>query len=80
MISSEQDDVFGILEFVAEQELDCFDWVVASIHEITDKDVPVLRQISSHFEQFENIEELAVNVTAYGDRGLCLVYVWLFKK
>ena len=79
MISSEQDDLLGVFDFVAEQQLYGFDGVVASINEISDKDVAVGRQLSSYFEQFQDIEELTMDISTYGYWGLGFMYVALLE-
>ncbi len=39
MVSSEESDSVGVLDFEAQEVLKSFDWVVAAINKVTDEDV-----------------------------------------
>ena len=75
MISSEESDSFRIFNFKAEEKLESFHWVVTSINKIPNENVASLIDLttldkvkSTCSEEFEQIVELTVNITAYCDR------------
>lgn len=80
MVSSQQNDVFWVFELITEEKLNCFNWVVTSINKIANEDISRLRKLTSNFEEFQNIKELAMNVSAYGNRRTGFLDIWLFKQ
>ena len=68
MVSSENGQPFFEPDFDAEQQTDSFNRVVASIDIIPQKEVVGVRNSTSYFEQFHQIVELSVDVTANIDR------------
>lgn len=50
VVPPQENDVLGVLNLVAEEQLDGLDRVVAPVHKITDEYVPAARQLSPHLE------------------------------
>ena len=42
MVTSKEGDVFWIFDLITEQQFDSLDWIIPSINEITNEDVPSL--------------------------------------
>jgi hypothetical protein len=80
VVTPQEEDVFGVFQFVAEEKFNSFNRVVASVHEIPDKDVPGAWQLSSYFEQLQHVEKLTVNVPADSNWGLRFVDVALLEQ
>ena len=55
-----------ILQLQAQQELEGLNRIEASVHEITHEDVSGVWDLTTPVEQFEQVVELAVNVSANG--------------
>lgn len=75
VVTPQQQYLFGVFDLIAEEQLDSLDRVVPPIHEVTNKDVSVLRQLPSYLEQLKHVEELSVDIPADGDGCLRFLYV-----
>ena len=80
VVAPEQDDVLGVLDLVAEEQLDGLDGVVAPVDEIPDEYVLVGGQLAPHLEELKHVEELPVDVPADCYGGLGLVNVALLEE
>lgn len=69
VVPSEKGYMRRVLDFIAKKQLDCLDWVVASIDEVAYKDIVAAGQLASYFEQLQKVVELAVDVPANGHWG-----------
>lgn len=69
MVATENEEVFGVLDFVCEEQADGFQRLLASIDVITKEEVVCLWRESTILEQTQQIIVLAVNVTADLDRS-----------
>lgn len=67
VVSSEESDVGWVLELQAEQKLERFDGVEASIDEVTHENVASVWNLSSLVEELQKVMELAVDISANGD-------------
>jgi hypothetical protein len=80
VVASQQYYVLGILHLVTEEQFNRFHRVVTPVHEITYENIPSGRQLPSHFEKLQHIEKLSMNITAYCDWRLGLLYITLLKE
>jgi hypothetical protein len=80
MVTSEQNDIFGVFYFIAKQKLDGLNWIIPSVYEISNKDVSCSRQLTSYFEQFKDIKKLTMYISTNSDRCLCFLDIAFFKK
>lgn len=80
VVAPQQEDLFGVFDLVAEEQLDGLHRVVAPVYEVPDEDVSVLRKLTSHLEQLEYVEELAVDVAADGHRRLRFLHIRLLEE
>lgn len=64
VVSSEEGDLAWVFHLEAEEVLHCFDGVVTSIDEVSDKDILAIWEFSSYLEEFKEVEELPMDVTA----------------
>ena len=62
MVSPEEEEVFGEPEFVAEEEHDALDGVLAAVDIITNEEVVAVSRIAAIFEDLKQVTVLAVNV------------------
>jgi hypothetical protein len=63
MVSSEQEEVFRILDFIGEEQTNCFQGLLSSINVISQEQIVAFRWESSIFKEPEHVEILAVGVT-----------------
>jgi len=80
VVASEKYDVFGVFQFVAKQELDGLNRVIASVDKIPNKNVARARQFPSDFEKLQDIKELAMDIPADGDGCLRFLDVALLEE
>lgn len=64
MVSSDQGNVSWVLNFQGKQQLESLDRVVASINEISDKNVRLVWNFSALDKYFSQVVELAVDISA----------------
>ena len=76
-----------MLHFETEKQLEGFDGVISSIHEIANEDIASLVDFPTYFrsrstcpEQFEKIIELPMNVSADGDGCGDWLHIRLFQE
>lgn len=62
MVSPEKEEVFGESEFVAEEQHDALDGVLAAVDIITNEEVVAVSRITAVFEDLKQVTVLAVNV------------------
>jgi len=65
MVPSQQGNVSRILQFEAKEELESLHRVVTSINEVSHKDVASVRDVSTHFEELQEVLELPMDVPTY---------------
>ena len=71
MISSKQEEVSRVLNFVRHQQANCFNTLFASINVVSNKEkLLVIIGTTSNIEESEKVKILAVNITKYFDWGL----------
>ena len=80
VVASEQGDVRGVLELQAEKELEGLNRVESSVHEVSHEDVASVRDFTALIEEFEEIMELTMDVSADGDWSLDWLDVALFDE
>lgn len=64
MVASEDGESFFVSNLEAEEEADSFEGVVASIHVISQEEIVSIGDIPSDSEEFHEVVELPVDVTA----------------
>ena len=69
MVSSEDSDSAWVPNLKGDQKGDSLDWVVASINVISHEEIVIVWQLSSDLEEFLQIIELSMDVSANGDWG-----------
>lgn len=69
MVASKQRNMPRILNFQAYKQLECFNWIVASINVVTHENVPGFGYGATLPKQFEQIVELAMYISANSDGG-----------
>lgn len=62
MVSPEEEEVFRESEFVAEEEHDALDGVLAAVDIITNEEVVAVSGIAAIFEDLKQVTVLAVDV------------------
>jgi len=75
MVSSQQGDVRWILQLQAQKQLEGLYGVEASVYEVTHENVSGLGDLTALVEQLEQIVELAVDISAYGNGGLHWLHI-----
>lgn len=64
MVSSEDEEIFGVFDLVRQQQADGLEGLLASIYVVTQEEVVRFWWESTVFEKTKEIVVLAVNVTA----------------
>lgn len=64
VVSSEDEEILGILDLVRKEQADCFERLFASIDIISKEEVVGLGREATVFEKSQQIVVLAVNITA----------------
>lgn len=80
VVASQKRDAVGVLQLKAKQKLECFYRVVATIDEVTHENVAGVRDLTTFFEKFEQVVELAVDVTANRDWRAHWLNIALFDQ
>jgi len=80
MVSSEQNNVFGVFKFVTEEELNGLYRVVPSINKISNEDVSRSWKFTTDFKQFQDVIKLSMDVAADDDGCFGLVNIRLFEE
>lgn len=80
MVSSEQNNVFGVFELVTEEKLNGLYRVVASINKISNEDVSRSWKFPTDFKQFQDVIKLPMDVAADDDWRFGLVDIGLFEE
>ena len=80
VVAAEKSDMSRILQLEAEQQLEGLDGVVAAINEVSHENVSGVWNLTSFLEEFEQVVELAVDVTADRDWSAHWLHVALFYK
>lgn len=80
MITSEESNVCWVLKLQAEQELECFNWVVTSIDEISHENVACVGDLTSLIEKLQQVMELTMDITTNSNRGTHWLNIALFNK
>ena len=70
MISPQNSNSILKAYFESYQQSYGFNWIVASVYEISHEEIVSVGAFSSYFEKFFEIEELSVDITANGDWAL----------
>ena len=69
MVSSEDSDSAWVSHLKGDQKSNSLDWVVASINVISHEEIVVVWQLSSNLEEFFQIIELSMDISANGHWG-----------
>ena len=80
VVSTEESDAVGVLELQAEEQLEGLHGVVATIDKVAHEDVAGVGDLTALFEKFQQIVELAVDVTADGHGGAHWLHVRLLDQ
>ena len=67
MVSSENGESLFISDFKCKKQADGFGWVVSSVNIISQKEIVGVWYVSSYFEQFHEIIELAMDIATDKD-------------
>lgn len=67
MISSDQRHSVGVAYFDGQQEKERFHRIESSVHKVTHKEIVGFRDFSTDSEEFHEVKELAMDVTADSD-------------
>lgn len=70
MIPSEDGQSVGKSDFHGHEEGDCLDAIVTSINVVSHEQIVCVWSVAADSEQFYQIMELAMNITAHGDRAV----------
>jgi hypothetical protein len=62
VVAAQQEEVLGELEFVAEQQHDALDRILAPINIITNEQIVAVPGVAAVFEYLEQVAELPVDV------------------
>jgi len=79
MVPSEECNVSWVLQFETKQELEGLHRVVASINKVSHKNVSGVWYFPSFVEKFEEIMELAMDITANSDRCFNRLHIALLN-
>jgi hypothetical protein len=80
VVSSEQGDSVFVPYFQSQKEQECFDAVSSSVDIVSQEDVVGVGWVSSDFEEFDQVIELAVDVSADGHWGFDVDCVFLLLE
>lgn len=80
VISSQESDVGWVLKLQAEEKLEGLNWIEASVDEISHKNVSSVWDLSSLVEEFEEIMELSMDISADSYWSLNWLNVTLFDE
>lgn len=80
VIASEKYDHLGVFYFVEEEEKDSLDWIISTVHIVSEEDVAFLGDSAALAEELKQVPELAMDISANGYRGLNGLNIWFFKK
>jgi hypothetical protein len=72
VVSTQDEEIFGVLDLVRQQQTDRLETLLATVHVITQKDVIGLGREAAVFKETQQIIILSVHVTADLDRSLQL--------
>lgn len=67
MVASQEEEVFGVLDLVAQEEKDGFEALLAPVDVVPEEEVVGSRWEATHFEQAYKIRVLAMHVADYLD-------------
>ena len=62
MVAAQQEEVFGVLDLVGEQQADGFDGVLAAVHVVAQEEVVGVGREAAQVEQSQQVVELPVDV------------------
>ena len=77
MVSSQQEEVLGILDLVCHHQTNYFQILLASVHVVSKEQVVRLRRIVADLEDPEQVDVLAVDVSCNDERRVQFNEVWL---
>lgn len=80
VVPPEEQDILGELDLVAEEQLDRLHGIVPPIYKIADEDVSGLGELPAHLEEFQHVEELPVDIAAYGHWSLRLLDIRFLEE
>jgi hypothetical protein len=69
VVASGEMHAFGVSHLQGHQQRDSLDRVIPSVHEISHEEVVGERRVASNGEEFNQVMQLSVDVSADGDRG-----------
>ena len=77
MISSQKEEIFWVFDFVGQQEADGLQWLLSSVHIVSQKEIIGFWRESTIFEKSQKIIVLSVYISANFDRGFEFQQGWL---
>lgn len=80
VVASQQSNMSRVLELQAQEQLEGLHRVETSVHKVTHEDVASRRDLTALVEEFEQVVELAMDVSANGHRSLHWLYVAFFDQ
>ena len=80
MVTSKDGDSVREAHFKGDKESDSLNGVVAAIDVVTHEKIVSVGRLTSNLEQFSQVVELAVNITADGDGSTHLLHVGLVDQ
>jgi hypothetical protein len=80
MISPGQSDSVWIPDFIGKKQAHSFNWVIASINIISQKEVICKRRFAADSKEFDQVMKLAVYIAADCYRGLDKLSVGLIAE
>ena len=73
VIAAEDEEIFGVFDFIRQEQADCFERLLASIHIVAEEEVVCFGREATVLEQTEQVVVLPVYITAYLKTGLASV-------
>ena len=64
VIASDESDTFRVAHLKSQEEEECLDGVVATIHEVAHEEIVGVGALAAHLEQLHQVIELTMDVTA----------------
>ena len=80
VVASEEGDMSWVLHLEAEEQLESFDGIETSIDKITHEDVSGVWNFTAFVEQFQQIVELAMDITTDSDWSLNWLNIALLNQ
>lgn len=69
MVTSEQEEVFRVLDLEGEEQTESLDGVLSAVNIVSQEEIVSFRRHATKFKQFQKVMELSVQVTTNLDRS-----------